>query len=109
MSIKLIQDKAKLPSSYTLTYNLTNGYKRNSLFWGKVCTTNSETFLGMQLPVTCKDYMVDTQYRSNSNIHIDNWSKEQLHENAFYIVFINDVQKDLFLDQMKVIFNINLF
>lgn len=103
MSIKLIQNTDKLPSSYSLTYNLTNGYKRSTLFWGKACTTDSETFLGMQLPVTCKDYMVDTQYRSNSYIRIDNWSKEQLHENAFYIIFIDNAQKELFLANVPLL------
>lgn len=103
MSIKLIQDTAKLPSFYTLTNNLNNGYKRSTLFWGKACTTDSETFLGMQMPVTCKDYMVDTQYRSNGNIRIDSWEKEQLHENAFYIIFINNAQKELFLANVSLL------
>lgn len=103
MSIKLIQDTAKLPSYATLTNHLNSDYKRSTLFWGKACTTDSETFLGMQLPITCKDYMVDTQYRSNGNIRIDNWSKEQRHENAFYIVFIDNAQKELFLANVPLL------
>lgn len=103
MSIKLIEDKDKLPSRYSIAQSLLSEYKRSNLYWGKVYTTDSETFLGMQLPVTCKDYIVDTQYRSNSNIRIDIWEKEQLRENAFYIVFIDNAQKELFLANVPLL------
>ena len=102
MSLILNQDIEKNPWKNNLTEEIVQG---NYYQWGKACTIDEENILLMQSPVFCKDYIVDTYYKTTHGILVDNWTQEQLHENCIYVVFPNKTVEEKTLNNIASFLN----
>lgn len=80
--IILIDDKTKNPyeEAFTSTGSLSN------FSWAKARRTDDpQVFEIMQGFVGCKDYVMDTQFRSQSYFNADKWSQEHIRDNCVVI------------------------
>lgn len=55
--------------------------------WGKAATDDDGSIIAMQPPLICKDYIVDTYYKSTQGYRYTNWTDDQRYENCIYVSF----------------------
>jgi hypothetical protein len=88
MSYKIIYDLANFSSKYT-----PHEYTYNSTFvWGKASKVNEDTFELMQMPVSCKDYVIDTYWQNSSGYCFNKWTDKQRYYPAIYCVLSDPVR-----------------
>jgi hypothetical protein len=62
----------------------------NHFHWGKAYIDGDEAIL-MQAPVTCKDYVVDTYFRTGTHLfQREHWTEQQCHSTCVYVVLPNE-------------------
>jgi len=95
MSIKIIEDLRKMPLS--LIAHLNDEY----YMWAKgIRTEDPLIYQAIQGVVSCKDYVLDTQFRTQGYFDPQHWTKEVLHQNVTIIFFplitdLKNLQKHL--------------
>lgn len=84
MSVKLIEYAVQNRYGQTVT----EAIYPNTMLWGRCFRTDEpDTFQIMQLPVSCKDYVVDTFWRESTSGYVrDTWKDEDKNQNCVYIL-----------------------
>jgi len=77
-------------------------YFGDSWYWGKACKTD-DGFEVMSSPQTCKDYLVDIQYRDSYSCKKINWTTEQLKSNCYYILMPTKAVYKKFMENMIIL------
>jgi len=90
---------AMLKQTSLLIQNLANYNNSTEFYWGKAHKDNND-FTIMSMLTTCKDYLVDIQYRNSGHITKSDWTKEQLQSNCYYIIFPTQEHKNRFLSNI---------
>lgn len=108
MSAKLIEDRSKLLIGYGMNdFTFEQWGENKTLYWGKACSTEvPDTFMVMQTPVTCKDYVVDTGWRRGAAFKSEVWTQQQKEDPVFYIYFPTITRLKVFKDNVESFFNL---
>jgi len=99
---KLTQITKQTPHGIRATEFLDTSYQTQ---WGKAHRINDTTFGITQAPVTCKDYVVDTFWKSSYGYKPELWTQDIIDQPYIYIVFAEEERKDHFLKMVQEVLN----
>lgn len=100
MSIKTIEllDNGLQKNPYEASFFAYLNDSRGSICWAKACMHPDGRVEIMQSLVSCKDYILDTQWRGQGGYITGEWNKQQQRQNCFFIYIPNDVK---FLERIQ--------
>ena len=99
MSVKFTSD---LTSEAFINLNRWSFYTQFSFLWGKATRTENGDFLGIQEPMSCKDYVVDTYFNTyTGGFRYKDKYKDAIYSPHFYIVCPTKTLKKQILCRIK--------
>jgi len=101
MPTKITFNQAKCPLN-----NFYHFVETRDWYWGKAYKDDEGDYQVISTPQTCKDYLVDIQYRNSHTIYKNNWTPEQLASNCYYILLPTKVEANFFLKNITEVLNV---